>query len=160
MDGEMSDGELAEFAAELSKYPGAEAERVAVEKIGQLLRGQVVPPLRNGDFFNEQLAQRMRVEGGEVGGRKGREGGFLGVEWGGMWRWLIGGGVVCSVVAGGLFWWASREVNGGRDNGAEVVGLRPADPSISASAIYDRKEKITIVWLEGLDYIPPAYALK
>ena len=160
MDRKMSDGELAEFAEELSRYPGAEAERVSVEKIGQLLRGQVVPPLRNADFFNEQLAQRMRMEGGERGDRQGRDGGFCGVEWGAMFRWLIWGGVVGSVVVGGLFWWENREVNGGRENSAEVVELWAGDPSISASAIYDRKEKITVVWLEGLDYIPPTYALK
>ena len=153
MDGKMSVGELEEFSAELSKYPRAEAERVAVEKIGQLLRGQVVPPMRNEDFFNEQLAQRMRVEGGES---EGREGGFLGVDWGARWRWLIWGGVVGAVVVGGLIWWAGGE----KGNGVEVVGLWPGDPSISASTIYDRQEKITIVWLEGLDYIPPTYALK
>jgi len=157
MDGKMSAGELEEFSAELSKYPRAEAERVAVEKIGQLLRGQVVPPMRNEDFFNEQLAQRMRVEGGES---EGREGGFLGVEWGAMWRRLIWGGVVGLVVVSGLIWWASREVGGGRENGVEVVGLWPGDPSISASTIYDRQGKITVVWLEGLDYIPPTSALK
>ena len=157
MDGKMSVGELEEFSAELSKYPRAEAERVAVEKIGQLLRGQVVPPMRNEDFFNEQLAQRMRVEGGES---EGREGGFLGVDWGARWRWLIWGGVVGLVVVGGLIWWAGGEVGGERGNGVEVVGLWPGDPSISASTIYDRQEKITIVWLEGLDYIPPTYALK
>ena len=153
MDGKMSVGELEEFSAELSKYPRAEAERVAVEKIGQLLRGQVVPPMRNEDFFNEQLAQRMWVEGGES---EGREGGFLGVDWGARWRWLIWGGVVGAVVVGGLIWWAGGE----KGNGVEVVGLWPGDPSISASTIYDRQEKITIVWLEGLDYIPPTYALK
>ncbi|MEI8109095.1 MAG: hypothetical protein WCI46_14875 [Verrucomicrobiota bacterium] len=60
----------------------------------------------------------------------------------------------------GLIWWASRELGGGRENGVEVVGLWPGDPSISASTIYDRQGKITVVWLEGLDYIPPTSALK
>jgi hypothetical protein len=42
---------------------------------------------------------------------------------------------------------------------AQVVEAWPSDPSISATTVYSPEENVTVVWLDGLDYIPASIAL-
>ena len=44
--------------------------------------------------------------------------------------------------------------------GSPRVEAWPADPSISATTVYNPDDNVTVVWLDGLDYIPATYALK
>ena len=37
---------------------------------------------------------------------------------------------------------------------AQVVEAWPSDPSISATTVYNPQDNVTVLWLEGLDYMP------
>ena len=43
---------------------------------------------------------------------------------------------------------------------ATVVDSRTFDPTVSASTVYDPRSNVTVLWLDGLDYLPADYALQ
>ena len=157
VDGQLTGSALAEFEKELAAHPETAAERAEARKLGDLLRAQPVPKLGNGDFFNHQLMQRIAA-----GTPRAAE-----PVQARAWFWslprLAFAGAACLAVAGGLFKTlipAGLPPGAKSDYYAEVVELWPGDPSISACTVYDPKDNVTVVWLEGLDFIPATYALK
>lgn len=157
VDGQLGGSELAEFEKELAAHPGAAAERAEARKLGGLLRAQPVPRLGNEDFFNHQLMERLAAETPRAtAAAKGRAS---------FWSLprLVLAGAACLAIAGGLFQVlipAGLPPGAKSDYYAEVIELWPGDPSISASTVYHPEDNVTVVWLDGLDYIPPTYALK
>ena len=157
VDGQLTGTDLAEFEKELPAHPEAAAERAEARKLGDLLRAQPVPKLGNDDFFNHQLMQRIAAETSRAGEPVKARG----------WSWslprLAFAGAACLVVAGGLFkTLIPAAVPPGEKSKyyAQVVEAWPADPSISATTVYNPADNVTVVWLDGLDYIPATYALK
>ncbi|MCE9612176.1 MAG: hypothetical protein K8R23_18415 [Chthoniobacter sp.] len=157
IDGQLTGPDLAAFEKELATHPEAAAERAEARKLGDLLRAQPVPKVGNEDFFNHQLMQRIAAEtprGVEPEKRR--------VSFWSLPR-LVLAGAACLLVALGLFHTlipAGLPPREKTDYYAEVVELWPGDPSISACTVYDPADNVTVVWLEGLDYIPASYALK
>ena len=157
VDGQLTGRDLAEFEKELAAHPEAAAERAEARKLGDLLRAQPAPPLGNEDFFNHQLMQRIAAETPRTAEPVRAQ----------AWFWslprLALAGAACLVVAGALF---KTLIPAGVPAGeksiyyAQVVEAWPADPSISATTVYDPADNVTVVWLDGLDYIPATYALK
>jgi hypothetical protein len=43
---------------------------------------------------------------------------------------------------------------------ATVVDSRTFDPTISANTVYDPQDNVTVLWIDGLDYLPADYALQ
>ena len=157
VDGQLTGSALAEFEKELAAHPEAAAERAEARKLGDLLRAQPAPPMGNEDFFHHQLMQRLAAETPRAAA-PGRARG---------WFWslprLVLAGAACLALAGGLFTAlipAGRPPSAPSDYYAEVLDLRPGDPSISASTLSNPEDNVTVVWLDGLDYIPASYALK
>ena len=157
VDGQLTGPALAEFEKELATHPEAAAERAEAQKLGDLLRAQPAPKLGNADFFNHQLMQRIAAETPRAAEPVRARG----------WFWslprLAFAGAACLVVAGGLFkTLIPAAVPPGEKSKyyAQVVEAWPADPSISATTVYNPKDNVTVVWLDGLDYIPATYALK
>ncbi len=157
VDGQLTGPDLAAFEKELAAHPEAVTERADAQKIGDLLRAQSAPPLGNADFFNHQLMQRIAAETPRAAEPvKAR-----------AWFWslprLALAGAACLVVAGGLFkTLIPAAVAPGEKSKyyAQIVEAWPADPSISATTVYNPDDNVTVVWLDGLDYIPASYALK
>ena len=157
VDGQLTGSDLADFEKELAAHPEAAAGRAEARKLGDLLRAQPVPKLGNADFFNHQLMQRIAAETPRAAEPVQAR----------AWFWslprLAFAGAACLAVAGGLFKTlipAGLPPGAKSDYYAEVVELWPGDPSISACTVYDPKDNVTVVWLEGLDFIPATYALK
>lgn len=156
VDGQLTGPELAEFEKELANHPHAIAECGDARRLGELLRAQPVPKLGNEDFFNDQLLQRIAAETPRAGEPVKARG----------WFWslprLAFSGAACLVVAGALY---KTLIPTGVPPGekskyfAQVVEAWPADPSISATTVYNPEDNVTVVWLDGLDYIPATYAL-
>ncbi len=160
VDGQLTGSELADFEKELATRPEAAAEREEARKLGDLLRSQPVPPLGNEDFFNHQLMERIAAETPRTAEPVKARG----------WFWslprLAFAGAACLLVAGGLFKTlipattsATAHVGEKSKYYAHVVESWPADPTISATTVYDPNDNVTVVWLDGLDYIPANYAL-
>ncbi len=157
VDGQLAGRELADFEKELAAHPEAADERAGARKLGDLLRTPPVPKMGNEDFFNHQLMERIAAETPRAAEPVQARASFWSLPR------LVLAGAACLLIAGGLFKAlipAGLPPGAKSDYYAEVVELWPGDPSISACTVYDPKENVTVVWLEGLDYIPPTYALK
>jgi anti-sigma factor RsiW len=158
IDGQLAGEELADFEKMLAKeHPEALAEKQEALKLGDLLRAHpCAPRLSNPDFFNHQLLQRISAETPRP------------VEKKRSWFWslprLAWAGAVClglaTFLAVELVPKPGQPVAEKSKYFAQVVEAWPADPSISATTVYNAQDNVTVLWLDGLDYIPATYALK
>ncbi len=153
VDGQLEGDELTAFEKELAAHPEAESDRAAAVKIGDLLRTHTkAPMLSNADFFNLQIQQRIEAEMPCSRRTESRRDG--GVFWS-PFR-LLWAGAACLVLAGLLF----RTTIPTSDNPApseyfaQVVEAWPSDPSISATTVYNPQDNVTVLWLDGLEYMP------
>ena len=159
IDGELTGKALADFESELARRGGAPGEQDSMRMLGDLLRADAAAvPLRNEDFFSHQLMERIRME--EAPRREQpRRPAFL---------WPLGrlawSGAFCLLVAAIIFQFAipkgPHENPSTDDYLAQAVSAHSDDPSISASAFHSNKEDATVVWLDGLDYLPASYVNK
>ena len=153
VDGQLTGDDLAAFEKELANHPEAMGDREAALKIGDLLRTHpTVPALANAAIFNLQLQQRIEAETPRPRGRNREEREPF------FWTLprLLWAGVACLAIAGVLFGTMIPKTSEPAPSNyfAQVVEAWPSDPSISATTVYDPKDNVTVLWLEGLDYIP------
>jgi anti-sigma factor RsiW len=155
VDGKLSGDELADFEKQLAEHPEAAAEKEEALRLGEFLRTHpTAPKLTNPDFFNHQFMQRIAAETPRPAAKER------------AWFWsiprLAWAGAFCLAVAFALF---KTTIPSGPPAGkeskyfAQVVEAWPSDPSISATTVYSAEDNVTVVWLDGLDYIPASYAL-
>jgi anti-sigma factor RsiW len=155
VDGKLIGDELAAFEKELAARPEALAEKEETRKLGEMLRTHpTAPRLANPDFFNHQLMQRIAAETPRPAPERR----------GSMWSLsrLAWAGAFCLLAAFGLYrTFNPVAVKPSQDSTyfAQVVEAWPSDPSISATTVYNPEDNVTVVWLDGLDYIPATYAL-
>ena len=151
----------AELALPSSPISRADAERDRAEfqSLGRLLRTRVeVPPLKNADFFNAQVMREIHAEEAVKAEKAARttasddNGGFSPFA---RYLWAGGGCVAMSIL---LFFtlvlpnFHPQEPK--VDYYAQILNTEPGDPSISAVAFHDDTDNITVLWLDGLDYLP------
>ena len=159
-DGKLTGEELAAFEKELAQHPEAAADKIAALKVGKLLReNPSAPKLANADFFNLQIQQRIAAErprerAAEKSARR-------------FWSLprLLVGSAACLLIAGVMFkTLIPRENAAGLADGspyfAQVVESWTSEPGVSANTVYNAKDNVTVLWLDGLDYIPASYELK
>lgn len=159
IDGQLEGDDLAAFEKELDDHPEATAERVAALRLGGFLREHpTAPPLANADFFNLQLQRRIEAES-PVTSRASRR------EAPGFWSFprLAWAGAFCLLVAAALFKVTiptGSPASAAPPYFAQVVEAWPSDPSISATTVYNAEDNVTVLWLDGLDYLPSTYRLQ
>jgi len=156
IDGQLTGAELAAFEKELETQPHAALDRTEAHQLGDLLRThRTAPTLINADFFSLQLQQRIAAETPQPRRTESRENG------GGFWSIsrLLWAGAASLVVAGisyvTLVPTAAPTIPVEPSNYfAQVVEAWPSDPSISATTVYNPQDNLTVLWLDGLDYMP------
>jgi anti-sigma factor RsiW len=155
VDGKLTDAEAAEFEQQLGEHPEAAAEKAGALKLGELLRQHsTAPSLSNPDFFNHQLQQRIAAETPRPAEKKR------------TFFWsiprLAWAGAACTGVA--LLLYVLIVPHGAvrkrSEYFAQVVESWPKGPDISASTVYSPEDDVTVVWIDGLDYIPATNTLK
>ena len=154
VDGKLTGAALEAFERELPDFGQATADKRAAEQLRTLLRQYGnAPALGNADFFNHQLRHRIGIESSEAKQR--------------TWRWsiprLAWAGAACLLVAGALFKAlvpAGKPVEAEPQYFAKIISANPADPTIYATAVYAPEDNVTVIWLDGLDYLPASYTLK
>jgi anti-sigma factor RsiW len=160
LDGELRGKELAEFEASLPDRAAAEAEKREAQKLGALLKEQLsARAMGNEDFFNHQLRERIERESDPSRDRALRP----------QFSWSIGrlvwGGatalalfVICT-----FFVMRSKEPADQSQYLSQILNAR-VDPGMSPNAtvsIFQAKEdKVTVLWVEGLQSLPAEYAAK
>jgi hypothetical protein len=160
LDGELSGKELVEFEASLPDKTAAEAEKHGARKLGALLKEQLgAHALSNEDFFSHQLRERIVRENGPS-----REPSLEASTWWTVRRLCLTGVaslalfVICAVVV-------IRDRNPGEQSQylTQILNAR-VDPAVSPNAtisMFETKEdKVTVLWVEGLQSLPADYAAK
>jgi hypothetical protein len=162
IDGELSGAELAEFEASLPDKAAAEAEKREAEKLGAFLKDYLpCAAMGNEEFFNHQLRQRIAGDTPKV---RVRETAGTGRAW-----WPIGRLIWVGATALAIFsvctFFVMRESTPTDQSQylSEILNAR-VDPAVSPNAtisMFESKEdKVTVLWVEGLQTLPSEYASK
>lgn len=162
IDGELIGTELAEFEAALPDRAAAEAEKRDALKLRTFLKEHLpCPAMGNEEFFSHQLRQRIEADNGPA---RTREDSGERRAW-----WPIGRMAWVGATALALFsvcaFFVMRE-NPATDQSqylSQVLNAR-VDPVMSPNAtisMFESKEdKVTVLWVEGLQALPSEYASK
>ncbi len=157
VDGKLDGRELAEFETELQSHPGAQGNKQEARRLGEFLRAYPAPPLSNPDFFNHQLFQRIAAETPRPPRPKAKPA-FPSP----LWR-LISAGCFL-LIAAGLLFKVLIPVGTPKDPAspyfAQVVEAWPATANVSATTVYRPEDNLTVVWLEGLEFIPASQQIQ
>lgn len=148
IDGELTGREQAGFEASLDQggltRAQAEAERAAARQLGALLRQHApAPGFQNGEAFNHQILRRIEAE-------------TPAPAW--PWQRLLWSGTGGLAVAALLFFAfvapALHRLGPPPEYYAQILNATTSDPSISAGAVHSNEENVTVLWIDGLDYVP------
>lgn len=162
LDGKLSAEEIAVFESEMrNRGFDPEAERTAADKTRNVLRAHAdAPKLSNPEFFSHQLLHRIEEDHATATASSAkvtpsRRSWFV--------PWMPWAGAAALLTAAGLFKVLIPVPQGAADRApyfATVVDARSLMPTVSASTVYDPKDNVTVLWLDGLDYLPADYALQ
>jgi hypothetical protein len=161
LDGLLSGTDLAEFEASLPDKAAAEAEKRDAKKLGALLKEQLGGRvLSNEEFFSHQLSEKIARESAAPSGSDAEE---VSTWW--TIRRLFWAGatslalfVICAVLV-------LRDKNPSEQSQylTQILNMR-VDPTISPDAtisVFEAKQdRVTVIWTEGLQSLPPEYATK
>jgi anti-sigma factor RsiW len=161
IDGELTGPELAEFEASLPDKSAAEAEKQEVQKLGTFLKEHLeCRAMGNEEFFHHQLRERITADAGGTD----RESTGSGRVW-----WPIGRLVWVGATALALFsvctFFVMREKAPADQSQylSQILNAR-VDPAVSPNAtisMFESKEnKVTVLWVDGLQSLPSEYASK
>jgi len=153
IDGRLTGNELAGFEADLAQIKDADAEKEAALKLGALLRDHIkAPELNNAEFFNHQLLQQIELEKRREAAPVKRAPSFWTLTR------LVWAGSFCMAAAAALFFIAVPrgvvENPSGNEYVAQITNARTDDPAITATTIHSKDNKLTVLWLDGLEYLP------
>ncbi len=163
LDGELEGKELVEFEASLPDIAAAEAEKRDALKLGLFLKEQLAPQtLQNAEFFNHQLLGQ--IEKGEETRDRDESEDEVRVGWWSIPRLLWVGASSLALFAVCTFF-VMRE-NSPTDQSqylSQVLNAR-VDPAVSPDATISmfesKSEKVTVLWVDGLQSLPSEYAAK
>jgi hypothetical protein len=159
IDGELTGAELVEFEASLPDKAAAEIEKRDAQQLGAFLKEHL--PCRamgNEEFFHHQLRERMAEDAG--GSAPQNAGG------GRVW-WPIGRLVWVGATALAIFsvctFFVMREKPAPEQSQylSEILTARvdPAvNPNATISMFRSKEDKVTVLWVEGLQSLPSEYA--
>lgn len=161
LDGQLSGTELADFEASLPDKAAAEAEKRDAKKLGALLKEQLgARALSNEDFFSHQLSEKIARESAtpshDTSGEVSTWWTIRRLFWAGATSLALF--VVCAVVV-------LRDKNPTEQSQylTQILNMR-VDPTISPDAtvsVFEAKQdRVTVIWTEGLQSLPPEYAAK
>ena len=162
LDGELRGKELAEFEASLPDRAAAEAEKQEAQKLGSLLK-QHLPAraMGNEEFFNHQVRGRIEAESDRESAapesRRPRFSWTIGrLAWTGATAFALF--VVCT-----FFVMRSREPADQSQYLSQILNAR-VDPGLSpyatVSMFQAKEDKVTVLWVDGLQSLPAEYAAK
>ena len=162
LDGQLTGDELAAFEASLPDKAAAEAEKRDALKLGAFLKEQLhAPAMGNEEFFGHQLREQIA--------REAREGSPAERPASRQSRWSIGRLVWTGAASLAIFSVCTYMVMRPSDQGdrsqylTQILDAR-VDPVVSPNAsisIFESKEdRVTVLWVEGLQSLPSEYATK
>ena len=162
IDGELSGAELAEFEASLPDRAAAEAEKRDAQKLGVFLKEQLQGrAMGNEEFFHHQLRERIAADTHVTNPAESDAGS---PAW-----WPIGRLVWVGATSLAIFsictFFVMREkpVADQSQYLSQILNAR-VDPVVSPNAtisMFESKEdRVTVLWVEGLQSLPSEFASK
>lgn len=150
IDSTLPASERAALRDELAREGIEESERERVLEIGQLLRKHA-PVLEHEDPFREQILDRIRTEQGRAPRPANDRSPGLSLVWSGL-------GLVTLAVLGFFVLipkpWEHRAAP------SEVYSVWSETDRVSAVALHTPDHSASVVWLDGLDYLPADHAVQ
>jgi hypothetical protein len=163
IDGQLTGKELEEFEATLEDRAAAEAERDQARKLGALLKAHAAaaPAMTNQEFFHHQLRQQIASDGARElhpAEAKPRE------TWWTIGRLLWTGAASLAVLMLCTFFVLRPQNPGGESAYLTQIKSARVDPVVSPDAsvsIFEQKEdRVTVIWINGLESLPSEYAAR
>lgn len=159
IDDQLTGRELEEFEASLPDRAAALAEKQSARQLGALLREQAIAPaFTNADFFSHQLRERLQRESEPARSTTTAPG------WWSIRRLLWSGAaslamfVICALLVV-----RNQPAPEHSEYLTQILNYR-VDPAISPNAtitMFEKKnEHVTVLWVDGLQALPPEYAAK
>jgi hypothetical protein len=159
LDGQLGGKELIEFEASIQDKAAAEAEKRDVQKLGALLKKELgAQVLQNEEFFSHQLHERIEYAAAAQGRPDG------GARWWNVPRLVWAGATSLAIFAVFTFF-VMREKAPDKPSPylTQILNAR-VDPVVSpnaTTAVFEtKKDKVTVLWVEGLQSLPADYAAK
>ena len=165
LDNELTGKEREDFEASLPDRAAAEAEKEGAHKLGALLKQELgAEALHNEEFFSNQIRERIALH------EQTRRSGFAwfdyvrSTSWWTVPRLALSGAAalvlfaLCAVAV-------LREKNPAEQSQylTQILNAR-VDPVVSPNAsisIFETKDdRVTVLWVEGLQSLPSDYAAK
>jgi len=152
IDGELKGEELIAFEAEVLKTDDAQLQKAAAFQLGDLLRehGQA-RELKNADFFNLQIMQRIEAEMPKPKAAPERP----------KFSWSLSriamAGAFSLLIAAGLFHYVIPVGENSAQGGGladQIIKTQSGNPDVTASAFYSQKNDVTVLWLDAPKYTP------
>ena len=162
IDGELAGEELAEFEASLPDRAAAEAEKRSAQKLGLFLKEQLqVRPMGNEEFFHHQLRERIADEA-RVDSPTESDAGSP--AWWPIGRLLwVGATALAIFTVCTFFVMREKPVADQSQYLSQVLNAR-VDPVVSPNATISKfeskEDRVTVLWVEGLQSLPSEYASK
>jgi hypothetical protein len=161
VDGELAGRELVEFEASLPDLAAAEAEKRDAQELGTFLK-EHLPCLAMGneEFFHHQLREKIASDTAvptspSAGGDRG---------WWPIGRLVWVGATALAMFAAMTFFVIREQPATDQSQYLSQILNARVDPAVSPNAtitMFESKEdKVTILWVEGLQSLPSEFASK
>src|SRR5687767_2285054 len=162
IDGELTGAELAEFEASLPDKAAAEAEKRDAQKLGTFLKTHLpCAAMGNEEFFNHQLRERIAHDE-PVARERGTAG--AGAAWWPIGRLVWVGATALAIFSVCTFLVMREKAPTDQSQYLTQILKARVDPAVSPDAtisMFETKEdKVTVLWVEGLQSLPSEFAQK
>ncbi|MDQ6859560.1 MAG: hypothetical protein M3032_00160 [Verrucomicrobiota bacterium] len=164
IDGQLTGKELIEFEATLPDKAAAETEKDDALKLGAFLKKEIgAPAMTNEEFFHHQLRQaiaRDETEETTATAKPARE------SWWSIGRLVWAGAASMAVFVVCTFFVLREQPNAGQSGYLTQITNAKIDPVVSPGAtisvfpVDSEKERVTVIWIDGLQTLPSEYAAK
>jgi hypothetical protein len=162
VDDELTGTELAEFEASLPDRAAAEAERRDAKKLGVFLKEQLHGhAMGNEEFFQHQMRELVAAEAKAVSPAESDAGS---PAWWPIGRLLWVGATSLAIFSICTFFVIREKPVADQSQYLSQVLNARVDPVVSPNATItmfeSREDRVTVLWVEGLQSLPSEYASK
>jgi len=158
LDGKLSGDELSKFEDSLPDKAAAEADKRDAKKLGALLKEHIgVHALSNQEFFNQQIREAIERESATP------DPPVESPTWWSIRRLAWVGSTAIAVFCVCTFFVMRQQTPPPSDYLTEILNTQvdpTANPYVTTSIVQAKKDKVTVLWVEGLKSLPADYASK